>query len=81
MAKKRKRDGGVSENWAETLKVAGWLRPGSSCQSSHNLPCSADGANWKLADVDVPEGYMAAVAVETGMDSLAYFEWRRASGE
>ena len=46
-------------------------------RSSHNLPCSADGANWKLADVDVPEGYMAAVAVETGMDRLVYLEWRR----
>jgi 4'-phosphopantetheinyl transferase len=45
-------------------------------RSSRNLPRSADGANWQLADLDVPEGYMAAVAVEMGMDRLVYFEWR-----
>ena len=45
-------------------------------RSSHDLPRSADGANWQLADLDVPEGYMAAVAVEMGMDRLVYFEWR-----
>lgn len=50
-------------------------------RSPHNRPRSADGANWQLADLDVPEGYTAAVAVETGMDSLVYFEWRRASGK
>jgi 4'-phosphopantetheinyl transferase len=47
--------------------------------SSHNRPRSADGASWQLADINVPDGYMAAVAVETGMDRLVYFDWRTAS--
>ena len=51
-------------------------------QSEHSQPSGnrfhwADGVNWQLADLDVPQGYMAAVAVETGMDRLVYFEWRR----
>jgi 4'-phosphopantetheinyl transferase len=33
-------------------------------------------AKWWLADLDVPEGYMAAVAVETGIDRIIYFDWQ-----
>ena len=36
-----------------------------------------DGALWQLTDLDVPEGYIAAVAAETGMHRVVYFEWRR----
>jgi 4'-phosphopantetheinyl transferase len=44
-------------------------------RTSHVGPGSTNGANWQLTDLDVPEGYMAAVAVETGMDRVVYFEW------
>jgi 4'-phosphopantetheinyl transferase len=39
-------------------------------------PDRPDVANWWLADLDVPNNYMAAVAVETGIDRLVYFDWQ-----
>jgi 4'-phosphopantetheinyl transferase len=36
---------------------------------------SSDRATWELADLDVPEGYVAAVAVEESIDRLVYFRW------
>jgi 4'-phosphopantetheinyl transferase len=44
---------------------------------SHVGAGSTDGALWQLTDLDVPEGYIAAVAAETGMHRVVYFEWRR----
>jgi 4'-phosphopantetheinyl transferase len=39
-------------------------------------PGSSDGATWQLADLDLYEGYVAAVAVESAIDRLVHFEWR-----
>ena len=48
--------------------------------TGRRLARSADapeGTYWWLADLDAPEGYMAAVAVETAIDRLLYFNWQR----
>jgi 4'-phosphopantetheinyl transferase len=37
---------------------------------------STHGATWQLSDLELPEGYVGAVAVETGIDRLVCFEWR-----
>jgi 4'-phosphopantetheinyl transferase len=37
-----------------------------------------DVAAWRLADLDVPEGYAGAVVVQNGIECLTYFEWNRA---
>ena len=37
---------------------------------------SKDGAMWQLADLELPEGYVGAVAVETGINRLVCFEWQ-----
>src|SRR5712691_7018670 len=34
------------------------------------------GANWWLTDLDVPEGYMGALAVEEGIERIVYFDWK-----
>jgi 4'-phosphopantetheinyl transferase len=39
-------------------------------------PGSPDRAIWQLVNLDLPERYVGAVAVETGIDRLVYFEWR-----
>jgi 4'-phosphopantetheinyl transferase len=57
-------------NSFETLSQAGF---GQSADSGSDSPYNE---SWQLADLDVPEGYVAAVAVETGIDRLVYFEWR-----
>jgi 4'-phosphopantetheinyl transferase len=57
-------------NAFDTLIAAG--------QSGRRLPYNADGPeveNWWLADLDVPVGYLGAVAVEKGFDRLIYSEW------
>lgn len=39
-------------------------------------PRSDDGATWQLTNLDLREGYVAAVAIETGAARLAHFEWQ-----
>ena len=74
------KEGGVRQGIGKGLSIRlnsfeTHMQPEHS-QPSGNRPHWADGVNWQLADLDVPQGYMAAVAVETGMDRLVYFEWR-----
>jgi 4'-phosphopantetheinyl transferase len=38
-------------------------------------PASTDEAIWQVRNLDLWKGYMAAVAVETGINRLIYFEW------
>ncbi len=38
-------------------------------------PGSTDEAIWQVANLDSGEGYVAAVAIETGMNRLVHFEW------
>ncbi len=37
---------------------------------------SLNTSTLEIADLDVPEGYTASVAVEKGIDRFVYFEWR-----
>jgi 4'-phosphopantetheinyl transferase len=49
-----------------------------SGQAGRRLPGGTDAPNvgeWWLTDLEVPEGYIGAVAVETCIDRLIYFEW------
>lgn len=51
----------------------------SVAQCEQRLPRKADTdevESWWLVDVEVPAGYLAAVAVEKGFDRLVYAEWR-----
>jgi 4'-phosphopantetheinyl transferase len=39
-------------------------------------PDAPDVASWWLTDLDVPQDYLGALVVETGIDRLIYFEWK-----
>jgi len=49
---------------------------GESIERLGEGPGSIDSETWQLADIKVPEGYMAAVAVESVCNALVHFEWR-----
>ena len=50
----------------------------------HELPCgfveggygSEDGATWQVSDLDAPEGYAAAIALERGAAHLTCFDYQ-----
>jgi len=52
--------------------------PGGLVESGRD---SMDGAAWYLADLDVTEGYAGAVAVESGIGRLMYWEWEMSAAE
>ena len=53
---------------------------GRSGRRVAGIPDGPDVANWWLEDLGAPENYMAAVAVETRIDRLVYFEWQQQGG-